>query len=69
LINSGIQLYFGFLPGVGPGELALIFIVVLLIFGPKKLPEVGKALGETIQQFKKASKSINQEEEDNKSGS
>lgn len=47
-----------FLPGVGPGELLLIFLVVLLIFGPKKLPEVGKALGDCVNQFKKASTSL-----------
>jgi sec-independent protein translocase protein TatA len=61
-------LHYGFLPGIGPGELAVIFIVVLLIFGPKKLPEVGKALGETIKQFKKASSSLeNTNEEGDKS--
>ena len=53
------------LPGVGPGELLLIFLAILLIFGPKKLPEVGKALGDCVNQFKKASdgltKNVNNE--------
>lgn len=39
---------------VGPGELLVILIVALLLFGPKKLPELGKALGEGINSFKRA---------------
>lgn len=55
MLNTSIyNLCLGFLPSIGPGELIVIFVVVLIIFGPKKLPEVGKALGETIKQFKKA---------------
>ncbi|OGW84970.1 MAG: preprotein translocase subunit TatA [Omnitrophica bacterium RIFCSPHIGHO2_02_FULL_46_11] len=38
----------------GPFELLLIFLVVLFLFGGKKLPEVGRALGEGIREFKKA---------------
>ncbi len=38
----------------GPLELLVIFLVVLLLFGGKKLPEVGRALGEGIKEFKKA---------------
>lgn len=36
-------------------ELILILVVALIIFGPGKLPEVGKALGKGINEFKKAS--------------
>jgi sec-independent protein translocase protein TatA len=39
---------------VGPGELAVIFGLALLIFGPKKLPELGKALGQGIGNFKRS---------------
>lgn len=35
-------------------ELALILVIALVVFGPGKLPEVGKALGKGIQEFKKA---------------
>ena len=35
-------------------ELALVLIIALVVFGPGKLPEVGKALGRGIQEFKKA---------------
>ena len=38
----------------GPFELIVIFLVVLLLFGANKLPEVGRALGQGIQEFRKA---------------
>jgi len=37
-----------------PLHLIVIFAIVLLVFGPKKLPEIGKGLGESIRGFKKA---------------
>jgi len=40
---------------IGIPELIVIFIIALLIFGPKKLPEVGKSVGRAIREFKKAS--------------
>ena len=43
---------------VGPTELILIFIIALLVFGPKKLPEIGKSVGKAIREFKKASDEI-----------
>ena len=43
---------------IGPTELILIFIIALLVFGPKKLPEVGKSIGKAIREFKKASDEI-----------
>jgi sec-independent protein translocase protein TatA len=39
---------------LGMGELILIFIVALLVFGPKRLPELGKSLGRAMHEFKKA---------------
>lgn len=39
---------------LGFGEIVLILIVALVVFGPKKLPELGKALGAGIREFKKA---------------
>ena len=44
--------------GLGPWEIIIIFIVVLLIFGGKKLPEFAKGLGEGIKEFKKATNDI-----------
>jgi Tat protein translocase TatB subunit len=40
---------------IGMPELIVIFIVALLIFGPKKLPELGKTLGQAIAEFKRTS--------------
>ncbi|HLN82060.1 MAG TPA: twin-arginine translocase TatA/TatE family subunit [Candidatus Binatia bacterium] len=39
---------------LGAPELIVIFIVALVVFGPSKLPELGKSLGEAIRGFKKA---------------
>ena len=42
--------------GMGPWELALIFLVVLLLFGAKRLPDIAQGMGKGIRQFKKAVK-------------
>ena len=39
---------------IGLPELLVIFIIVLVLFGPGKLPDVGKAIGEALRGFKKA---------------
>ena len=39
---------------IGPEELIVILVIALIIFGPKKLPELGKGLGEAIKGFKEA---------------
>ncbi|MEA5552838.1 TatA/E family twin arginine-targeting protein translocase [Anabaena cylindrica UHCC 0172] len=41
--------------GIGLPEMALIMVVALLIFGPKKLPEIGRSVGKTIRSFQEAS--------------
>lgn len=41
---------------LGPGELLMIVIVAIFIFGPKRLPELGKAMGEGLSSFRDASK-------------
>jgi len=43
---------------IGFPELILIFIVALIFFGPRKLPELGKALGKSIGEFKRASNEL-----------
>ncbi|NCO65205.1 MAG: twin-arginine translocase TatA/TatE family subunit [Candidatus Aquicultor secundus] len=40
--------------GLGVPELIVILVIVLVIFGPKKLPEIGKAVGQGIRELKKA---------------
>lgn len=40
--------------GLGMGELVLVVLILMLFFGPKKLPQLGKGIGEAIREFKKA---------------
>lgn len=47
-----------FLPSLGVPELILLFILVLILFGPGKLPEVFRSLGDGVKQFKKAANDI-----------
>ena len=42
--------------GLGPWELAIVLVIVLVVFGAGKLPQIGGALGQAIKNFKKASK-------------
>lgn len=44
--------------GLGVPELIVIFIIALVVFGPKKLPELGKALGRGIAEFKRATDEV-----------
>ncbi|MDD4767966.1 MAG: twin-arginine translocase TatA/TatE family subunit [Desulfotomaculaceae bacterium] len=46
------------MPHIGPTELILILALALIIFGPGKLPDVGKALGKTIREFRRSSVEI-----------
>ena len=46
---------------LGPWEIIIIFVVILLVFGGKKLPELAKGLGEGIKEFKKATSDIKDE--------
>jgi len=48
----------------GIGELIVIFLIVLLLFGAKRLPEIARSLGKAIREFKKAGKDIQDESED-----
>ncbi|NEU32172.1 twin-arginine translocase TatA/TatE family subunit [bacterium LRH843] len=52
--------------GLGAGSIAIIALVALLIFGPKKLPELGKAAGNTLREFKQATKGLADEDDDKK---
>ena len=47
--------------GIGLPEMALITIVALLVFGPKKLPEIGRSVAKTIRSFQDASKEFENE--------
>jgi len=43
---------------LGFPELIVIFVIALIIFGPRKLPEIGKSLGKSLAEFKKASNEL-----------
>ncbi|MBD2507261.1 MAG: TatA/E family twin arginine-targeting protein translocase [Nostoc sp.] len=47
--------------GIGLPEMGVIMVVALLIFGPKKLPEIGRSVGKTIRSFQEASKEFQTE--------
>lgn len=46
------------MPHIGAPELILVLAVTLIIFGPGKLPELGKAVGKTIKEFRRSSNEI-----------
>ncbi|MBE4906547.1 twin-arginine translocase TatA/TatE family subunit [Cytobacillus suaedae] len=54
------------MPNIGIGSLLLIVFVALLIFGPRKLPELGKAAGNTLREFKNATKGLADDEDEDK---
>ena len=42
------------MPNVGPLEIAILLIIALLVFGPKRLPEMGRSLGRGMREFKES---------------
>ena len=46
---------------LGPGEMVFIVVVLLLVFGAKRLPELGSGLGKGIREFKRSMRDINDE--------
>ena len=58
-MNTALVLF-----ALGPGQIVLILLVVLLVFGGRKIPELMKGLGTGIKEFKNASKEEDKEKED-----
>ncbi len=50
------------LTNIGIPGLILILVIALIIFGPKKLPEMGRAVGDTLKEFKKSARELTSEE-------
>ena len=55
---------FGFLGNLGGLEIALIFLLIIVFFGAKKIPELARGLGKGIREFKDATKEIKNEIEE-----
>lgn len=51
---------------IGIPGLIIILVIVLILFGPKKLPEIGGAVGKTFAEFKKSTKGLMDDDEDDK---
>ena len=49
------------MPNFGGGEILIVFIIVLLIFGPSQLPKLAKGLGNAMREFRKAQHEISDE--------
>ncbi len=54
---------------IGFPELLVILLIALLLFGATKLPEIGRAIGKTIQEFKKGMKEVAKDDENKKDAS
>lgn len=46
---------------LGPGELLIILLVALIVFGPRKLPELGKSLGAGLREFRRSTQGLKEE--------
>ncbi len=51
------------LPGIGPMELIVVLVIALIVFGPKKLPDLGRSLGSGMREFKNSVTSSGEREE------
>ena len=49
---------------ITPLSLIIVGVIALLIFGPKKLPELGKAMGSTLREFRHATKGLTEDDDD-----
>lgn len=54
----------GGLASIGVPGLIIILVIVLIIFGPKKLPEIGGAVGKTFSEFKRSTKGLMDDDDD-----
>jgi len=53
-----------FVQNIGISGLLIILVLALIIFGPKKLPEIGRAFGQTLREFKKSARELSSDMED-----
>ncbi|KMK76867.1 twin-arginine translocase TatA/TatE family subunit [Alkalihalobacillus pseudalcaliphilus] len=53
------------IPNIGIPGLIIILVITLIIFGPKKLPEIGAAFGQTLSEFKRSANNIMSDDQNN----
>lgn len=53
-MDKGVIVMFGLIGNFGPWEVAFILVIVLIIFGPGKLPQLGESVGKAVSSFRKA---------------
>jgi sec-independent protein translocase protein TatA len=51
---------------IGFPGLILILVIALIVFGPKKLPEIGRAFGQTLKEFKNSTRELTMDDDDDK---
>ena len=56
-----VSVSFAFIDGLGGPEMMLVLVIVLLLFGGKKLPEFARGMGKTVREFKKAAAGVEEE--------
>jgi sec-independent protein translocase protein TatA len=54
------------LSNIGVPGLILILVIALVVFGPKKLPEIGRAFGQTLKEFKNSTRDLTLDDDDDK---
>ena len=52
------------IPNIGPLEIAIVLIIALIVFGPKRLPELGKSLGKGINEFRDGINKVGKDDDD-----
>lgn len=52
------------IPNIGPLEIAIVLIIALIVFGPKRLPELGKSLGKGINEFRDGINKVGKDNDD-----
>lgn len=52
---------FAFIQGIGGPELLIILVIILLLFGAKRLPELARGLGKSMKEFKKATQDVQED--------
>ncbi|AWE08619.1 twin-arginine translocase TatA/TatE family subunit [Lysinibacillus sp. 2017] len=56
------------MPSIGVPGLIIILVIALILFGPAKLPQLGKAVGETLREFKSSTRDLMEDDEQKKTG-